>query len=128
MRLSPKELRGILSKPPGSLTADDLRFLRGPHIESLSPRHIASLSTKQILGLKVEQVAALTQEQVAVLSLEQMGLAPAALRAKAIKLQCVNANKAKSEAQAVIDRQLKLVVLYLLIIPFLWILRKLNLN
>ena len=86
MNLTQKELRLIMQKPPGALTAEDLRWLDPRHIPSLSPRHVASLTTSELLGMSPKQLGALTQEQVAVLTLEQMGLVPASVKRRERRL------------------------------------------
>lgn len=131
MKLTAKELRVILSKPPGQLTADDLRWLRPDQIESLSLHHVAGLSTPILLGLNAKQLGALTQEQVSVLSLAQMGLVPASVKRKAVRLQVNLARTERAKAaetdRAVVRWQAWLFLVFLLLIPILRILHALNL-
>ncbi len=131
VNLSPKELRAILLKPPGELTADDLRWLKPHQIESLSPRHVASLTTSLLLGMSAKQLGALTQAQVAVLSLEQMGLVPPSVKRKAVRLAVNLARTEEEEASSrrhvLMARRAWLFLFFILIIPILRIAHKLNL-
>jgi len=131
MKLSDKELRLILAKPPGTLTADDLRWLRPDQIELLSPRHIGNLTTSLLNGMNIKQLGALTPDQMRVLTLEQMGLVPPSAKRRQIRLACHTANVAAGKASeadhALMLWQAWLALFFLLLLPFLRMLHKLNL-
>ena len=132
MRLTPKELRLILAKPPGALTAEDLRWLHPNHVQSLTPAHIAAMPTKMLLGMKPLQIAALTQEQIAGLSLEQMGLLPPAKRERMHRLDVVIAEEKAALADNADDlltaMQWRMACVFAMLLPLIVALHRMNLH
>ena len=131
MKLTDKELRVILQKPPGELAPADLLWLRPDHIASLSTAHVAKLPRETILGMKPKQIAALTQEQVAKLTLQQMGLVPPTERKRlhriAVRVTTQKAARVVETADHLNAMQWNLAAIFAMLLPLIVSILKLKL-